>query len=275
VHGDNCGGLTCDSSAPQLSKLRWLTDADAHLEKIAIPFFDDRSTAAAVHEGFYRNVRATRYEVIATLQRAFAGEPFTDADHVCCASHPISMMDAPRLEQMQALYITGHSLGAMAALMALMLMTEPQYAHLAETLRAVYTFGQPMIGDDGLAHAFSAKPKLRSRVLRYIYRNDVVPHLPPRASGEFAHFGREFRFTGTGGWPEQTSPARQMRGLLGILVALVAFVAPQFDRFRRIHFTYSLDAHEPQHYITHLTTKRTPTEFGDYQLADQSMSPGS
>jgi hypothetical protein len=42
--------------------INWLTDADVHPDKIAIPFSNgDRSYA--VHEGFYRNVRATRYAV--------------------------------------------------------------------------------------------------------------------------------------------------------------------------------------------------------------------
>src|SRR3977135_3110043 len=67
--------------------VNWLTDADVHPDKIAFPF--PRAKAAdpaksslppdpeavpaksyAVHAGFYRNVRATRFEVIAALMRA-------------------------------------------------------------------------------------------------------------------------------------------------------------------------------------------------------------
>src|SRR5207248_397863 len=136
----------------------------------------------AVHGGFYRNVRATRYEVVGALQRALNGEPVTGEGNRL--SHPL-----------EALYITGHSLGAaMAGLMAVMLVTEPAYAEIAAKLRAVYTFGQPMIGSPELAQACDAHPFLGTNVLRYIYRRDVVTHLPPKDSGAFAHFGPEYHY---------------------------------------------------------------------------------
>jgi hypothetical protein len=89
--------------------INWLTDADVHPDKIVIPSFGGQSTA--VHEGFYRNVRATRYEVLTALQAALDGRPVTEHG-------------TQDLQRMEALYITGHSLGgAMAALMAMMLAT--------------------------------------------------------------------------------------------------------------------------------------------------------
>ncbi len=223
--------------------INWLTDADVHPDKVAIPLAgSDRRYA--VHEGFYRNVRATRYELIAALQDALQGG-------------------------LEALYITGHSLGgAMAALMAVMLVTEPAYAPIAEKLRAVYTFGQPMIGSPELAEACDDHGFLGTNVIRYIYRHDVVPWLPPGDSGRFAHFGPEYRFEGNGGWHRREHPTGQMPTVLGLLASPLAFVTRQLDRLRNCEFKYSLDDHAPQHYISRLVPPGTPNEFGDYQLAD-------
>jgi hypothetical protein len=235
--------------------INWLTDADVHPDRVAIPF-SGRNATYAVHEGFYRNVRATRYQVVAALQRALWGNPVTvHADEA--------------LKPMEALYITGHSLGgAMAALMAIMLVTEPAYASIARTLRAVYTFGQPMIGSPDLAEACDQDPFLGRNVLRYIYRHDVVAHLPPELSGKFAHFGREFRFEERWPWQPQRHPATQMPSALGILESPLAFLTRQVDRLRNVQLRYSLDDHAPQHYVSRLTPPGTATEFGDYQLVD-------
>jgi hypothetical protein len=170
---------------------------------------------------------------------------------------------------MEALYITGHSLGAaMAALMGVMLVTEPAYAKIAEKLQAVYTFGQPMIGSPELAAACNADRFLGRNVLRYIHQHDVVAHLPPRTSGAFAHFGPEYRFDGNWPWRRQMQPTPQMPSLLGLLETPVGFITRQLDRFRDVRFKYSLDDHAPQHYVSRLTPPGTATEFGDYQLAD-------
>jgi hypothetical protein len=49
--------------------INWLTDADVHPDKVAIAF-GGAGGSFAVHEGFHRNVRATRYEVVTALLRA-------------------------------------------------------------------------------------------------------------------------------------------------------------------------------------------------------------
>jgi hypothetical protein len=235
--------------------MNWLIDADVHPDKIAIPFAGGDNTYA-VHEGFYRNVRATRYEVVTALQDALAGKP-------------VGPKAKGTLAPMEALYITGHSLGgAMAALMAVMLVTDPAYAKIAEKLRAVYTFGQPMIGSPELAEACNADPFLGKNVLRYIYRHDVVAHLPPGGAGPFAHFGREYRFEGTWPWNPHAKATGQMPSLLGFLISPLAAVTRQVDRLRNVQFKYSLDDHAVSHYVSRLTPPGTPTEFGDDQLAD-------
>lgn len=79
-------------------------------------------------------------------------------------------------------------------------MHEPRYAALARRLKAVYTFGQPMLGGPEFAAACHRACDergvhvLRDRLIRHIYDRDVVPALPPRPVGPYAPFGREFHY---------------------------------------------------------------------------------
>lgn len=145
----------------------WLIDIDVAAEKIESPGFPGGS----VHAGFHRNIRATQRVVIEALRNALRDEPF------------------------DVLYITGHSLGAaMAALMAATLASNSEYREIFRRVRAVYTFAQPMVGDSDFAEACQSDDFLRNNVFRFIYGHDIVPHLPPTVSGDYRHFGREFRY---------------------------------------------------------------------------------
>ncbi|MFF1378214.1 lipase family protein [Streptomyces sp. NPDC058308] len=163
-----------------------LTDADVRPETLAMELAGERHQ---VHAGFYRNMRATRHLIMQALARAARGESVDPREK------------GVRGDGMEALYITGHSLGgAMAALMGVALVHEPRYAEIAERLRAVYTFGQPLLGGPGFADACTRARNdrdehvLRDRLLRYIFDRDVVPALPPRPVGPYAPFGREFHY---------------------------------------------------------------------------------
>ncbi|MEU6257853.1 lipase family protein [Streptomyces sp. NPDC047043] len=163
-----------------------LTDADVRPEMLAVEL---EGRKYEVHAGFYRNVRATRHLIIEALDRAVRGESLDPG------------RQGTRGGGLEALYITGHSLGAaMAALMAITLVHEPRYWHIADRLKGVYTFGQPMVGGPDLAKACEETPGpndtyvLRDRMLRYIFDRDVVPALPPRPVGPYAQFGREFHY---------------------------------------------------------------------------------
>jgi hypothetical protein len=162
-----------------------MTDADVVPEQIEVELDGEEHR---VHGGFYRNMRVTRYLVIEALRLAVEGysiEPVKEP-----AKAP------PRVRKpLEALYITGHSLGgAMAALMGVILVNEPAYERIAAKLRAIYTFGQPMLGDPAFADACERNDVLRDNLIRYIYDRDVVPHLPSRPVGPYAPFGREFQY---------------------------------------------------------------------------------
>lgn len=208
--------------------------------------------------GFYRNVRATRFEVLNALRRAAQGESVQETDEP--VPHP-----------MQARYLAGHSLGgAMASLLGIMLRTDPAFSALAERLAGVATFGQPMVGSPELAKACQADDFLGSRVVRHVYRNDVVPHLPPRDSGDFAHFGVERRFNGQHWTDGATTP--QMANLVGLLEMPMAYLSRRIELLRRLPFRYSLDDHLPHHYIAALTPTGMPSEFGDLPYLGEAAS---
>jgi hypothetical protein len=257
--------------------VNWLTDADVHPDKIAFSFPRDTKAAApaksslprdaeaapaksyAIHAGFYRNVRATRFAVIAALERALDRRSVLDDD----PESPRPPMEKP----MTTLYLTGHSLGgAMAALMAVMLAVEPDYIErFARMFKGASTFGAPMVGSPEFANACSANTFLHRNVVRYVYRKDLVPHLPPSDSDAFQHFGREYRYDRA--WKETSNkPIEQMGDLVGLIEAPLGFVASKFRLLRGIPFRFSLNDHGPQHYISAITPDKVPNEFGDAYL---------
>lgn len=231
------------------SLISWLTDIDVHPERVALRLHRS-ADSYEVHGGFYRNVRATRYAIVTALLRALEG-------------HSVLEAAEPMPHALEALYVTGHSLGgAMAALLGTMLATERAYRPIRAVLSGVYTFGQPMIGSPALAQSCDESAFLRSRLIRYVYRHDVAPHLPPRDAGAFAHFGREYRSNGEWPWSE-ARPSGQMRSMGGLLEAPLVLLARQFWLLRDLPFRYSLDDHGPQHYVAALTPPGVATEFGD------------
>eukprot|EP00249_Psilotum_nudum_P022347 c28480_g1_i2 orf=166-1689(+) len=89
------------------------------------------------------------------------------------------------------LYITGHSLGgALSALYATMILYINDTS-IIQRLAAIYTFGQPRIGDQGVAD-FMDKLLEQQQIpyYRVVYCNDLVPRVPPDLKIlEFKHFG--------------------------------------------------------------------------------------
>ena len=244
-----------------MNLVNWLTDVDVHPDKITLRFAD-APEPYAVHGGFYRNVRATRFEVIAALKRALEGRSVLDDD---TGASPMPPMAGP----MTTLYLTGHSLGgAMAALMAVMLSVDEDYVErFAPVFKGAYTYGAPMVGSPDFAKACATHRFLNRNVVRYVYKRDPVPHLPPRDSDDFQHFGREYRYEGSYPWKDTSDdPIRQIGNLIPLIEAPLAFVARQFRLLRGLPFQFSLGDHGPQHYISAITPPEVPNEFGDAYL---------
>jgi triacylglycerol lipase len=74
------------------------------------------------------------------------------------------------------LFVTGHSLGgALAVLAAADLAFDLQ--RRKSDVTAVYTYGQPRVGDPEFSAAYDAA--LKSVTFRYVNDLDIVPHVPP------------------------------------------------------------------------------------------------
>lgn len=233
--------------------VNWLTDVDAAQEKVRL----DEDALIDVHPGFYRNVRAIRWKLREALLLALAGKP-VDGD----VASPTDR--AP----MEALYLTGHSLGgAMAALLALLVRRDDEdEATFGAALAAAYTYGQPMIGSPALAAACDADPQLGGRLFRYIYEGDPIPGLPSRDTGRWAHFGRELHHV-TGlreaGWRQSSSNVGQIRFAGQLAVAFGSLALSQLLVLQRIPVLYRIDDHRPHHYIGKLAPEGAVSEFGD------------
>lgn len=220
----------------------WIGDADVGSESFSLA--NDDAQTLRVHAGFHRNVRATRWAVLQELHLALKGRSLADPRETL--GHPL-----------EALYVTGHSLGgAMAVLFALTLDGDGEDRAVTERVRAVYTFGQPLVVGTPL-------PPLAARVGRKLFRHvslrDPVPALPPAAWGTLAHFGNEYRYA-NGRWEPAVSPTPQMAGMKESLGSLVTFVASEK---RRASLRYTIAEHGPHHYIAALRPQGRVTEFGD------------
>jgi hypothetical protein len=213
----------------------WLGDADTGAERLRIP-----STSAfagnAVHRGFYRNFRATHWQVLQELALAESGRRLGNPDEA---------VEQP----LEALYVTGHSLGgAMAVLFAL------TTAH--ERLRGVYTFGQPMVISGS---APPAAESIAGKIFRHVLARDPVPALPPAAWGAYAHVGREYQCS-SDEWRLALEPTTQMQNLRDIPRSLLALLE---SGSRRESARYAIDAHPPHRYLDALRPAGRVTEFGD------------
>jgi hypothetical protein len=217
----------------------WLADADIGSASLVIG-----GEILGAHSGFYRNVLATRWGVINELNLALGGKSL---------SNPKKDLEYP----MQVLYVTGHSLGgAMAVLFSLSLVGNTEEGALADRLRAIYTFGQPMATGEPLPEfARSVAQKL----FRHVNARDPVPALPPLAWGRFAHFGHEYRFA-NGEWKASDKPMAQLKSISEIPRSLLALVG---TARRRDASRYSMAEHGPHEYISALRPKGRVTEFGD------------
>jgi hypothetical protein len=239
---------------PPTSAITWMTDLQVAPVKIPMPG-GSAHDAGHVHGGFYRNVRSTRFRIGQLIAAAIDKRSILDPD---------DQVDSP----LEALYVTGHSLGgASAAMFAASLVFEPRaHGGILEPLRAVYTYGAPMIGDPAFADACQAEPLLKNNVFRHVYAHDIVPQTPPTASGEFRHFGREFRHPANGGphdWVQSTEPTGQLHDLLQLATAPVSLLTSTIRRVKHVPFHASLGDHFPQHYIDALTPDDLRSEFGD------------
>ena len=235
-----CGRLVilCYRGTEPANLGNWLGDADVGSHTI-----DVGGGRLAVHSGFDRNVSATRWPILQLLQAAARGESI---------ARPGARVDHP----LEALYVTGHSLGgAMAALFALRLAGSEDGRGLDGRLRAIYTFGQPLTTGGPLPERALAVGR---KLFRHVHARDVVPSLPPAAWGALEHFGHEFHYA-NGEW-RRREPAAQLSSFRDVSRSVLAMLAPAGKRDKS---AYTIADHGPHHYIAALRPAGRVTEFGD------------
>jgi hypothetical protein len=219
----------------------WLGNADVGPDAVALS-----GEQAGFHSGFYRNLRITRRIVIEELKHAIEGRSLAD---------PSQRVEHP----MEALYLTGHSLGgAMAVLFAVSTAATADTKVIAERVRAVYTYGQPM----ALAEPVTKLAReVGQKVFRHVMSRDVIPALPPAQSGKFTHVGHEYVHA-DGEWHPAATPVSQLRNMREISgsVLLSVFATPKRSATSR----YALGDHGPHRYINALRPADRITEFGDW-----------
>lgn len=219
----------------------WLGDVDVGPGSSLLSL-EGGARRVRVHAGFYRNVRATFPDVVRELAAAAEGRSLADHDRTVDNG-------------LEALYVTGHSLGgAMALLFGLMLSDGAMHRHLAGRLRALYTFGQPL----ALDAAPGLLPALESKVFRHVITGDPIPVLPPASWARLTHIGREYRYAGDE-WRRAEVPSDQMRSARAIPQLILGGLGPA----RRSASRWSFREHAPHRYLAALRPAGRVTEFGD------------
>ncbi|WP_437573525.1 lipase family protein [Sorangium sp. So ce887] len=263
------------------SLINWMANINAKVE----PFH----AMGHVHGGFYRSFLALWPTLSPLLGAALRGMSLCDVSHRAMAKYhcrsagtdaptsgdtaepdcgderdsrepmlsnvgPTRAGDAPAAgdEDEPALYITGHSLGGALAVLAAARLYTVGILHEWhwKKLRGIYTFGQPMVGDQEFVRRYERG--FGHMLFRHIYENDVVPRMPPRTAGDFRHMGEEYHSTDRG-WIYQSKLVSQARSLVGsTLTGITAFVMDQLAGIPvlgRIPFPYSWEAHSPVNYL--------------------------
>lgn len=152
------------------------------------------------------------------------------------------------MSPMQALYVTGHSLGAaLAALATAVIFSDPDCVSWRKRFRGLYTFGQPMVGDAIFAN--QCESRFGVMTFRHVYGNDLVARMPPRSTGPFKHFGEEYTNVDDR-WTRRAKTLSQaytqaLRRPLGA----VGWVTQQLPQTRWLRLPFSVDDHGCLNYI--------------------------
>jgi hypothetical protein len=258
--------ILCYRGTEPYSLPNWMTDADIDSEARNLRV---DGQAFPVHPGFYRNMRAIDLPLLERLRSAADGGV------------------------LEAVYVTGHSLGgAMAAMNGLLLLNDPARETVREKLRSIYTYGQPMIGGPTLADQM-AKSGHDERFHRFVYEKDVVPWAPPKGAGRsvYRHFGRSYHLDATSGehWkkqgalpPEVAIKQTSVQHFLAAFVNLLTVKLPKLDdaigRLDRfvdgvpvlnrfdIRVGLTIGDHLPLRYVRALADPDSLSEFGEYPV---------
>jgi hypothetical protein len=234
--------ILCFCGTDPANIMTWMTDMSVHVD----PFYSH----GHVHGGFYRNVRALWRNIAESIDLALQGINIYTRGKPTDGAQSEDGRAKKSLNKLEGLYITGHSLGgAMAALSAAIMYNSSKYEHLKDALRAVYTFGQPMIGDSMFAD--KCEHDFGRIVFRHVYGNDIVPRMPPLIAGRFKHCGQEYHSKSDGWELKRTAVYQAPSAILGNAFGIAAWMKQQVPMLGelKLKLPYSWDDHSPLHYV--------------------------
>jgi hypothetical protein len=213
-------GVLCFRGTEPMRAVSWLTDVNVQPTQFL--------SMGRVHGGFIRNLRAVWSDVDAEVGPACQGRDGGS--------------------KLEALYLTGHSLGgAMAVLAAATLFKDPQWKAWRNVVRGVYTYGQPMVGDPEFAA--SCEAAFGFMHFRHVFEHDLVPRMPPTLVGRFEHSGMEYAGSADGGWSPRRRAVSQASSVLSIPIAFAAFLLEQIPLLAGVPLPYSIGDHSPNGYL--------------------------
>jgi hypothetical protein len=232
--GERSIGIICfrgtEFGGPELTDA--FTDANALLVANQNIASGGGSRAGKVHKGFHRSALYIWDYLRAAMEAAFMQDGEVALD---------------------ALYVTGHSLGAaVAVIVGENLYNDAELEPYKAVLRGVYTFGQPAAGDAVYA-AECERSGYARMVYRHVYDSDWVPTLPPFSTGDYRHFGQALVSTERGWEMSSKTPLRALTIVGSGLLAAGAFFSQRFvvGRWltRLLQLKFSLEDHLPDHYV--------------------------
>jgi len=220
------GAIVAFRGTEPTNVINWL--ADASLKEVAFHAKAKAVPHGYVHGGFYRNTRAIWPQVVEELARL-----------------------NPRW-----IYLTGHSFGGALAVLAGALLVDYKaenhplgYGDLWDRVKGIFTFGQPMVGDQAFADSYAVP--LEGKLLRFVYAHDIVPHLPPGTNGWTpVHFGDEYHGSDGAKWTRHKKVSCPIPEELGTnLLVVGAWIKDQMGLAPRLELPYSWGDHAPNNYV--------------------------
>lgn len=151
----------------------WMDDLNALM--IPLHWHGTENDREKIHWGFYRSYMSVRDQII---------------------TNGIETISRNEWKDIKTIHIVGHSLGgAIASICGLDLRTNYNQNLTEDKEIRIVTLGQPRIGNLAFSEYYDRCFPGANDTLRIVNGNDIVPHLPPLATG-YIHHSREVWVSG-------------------------------------------------------------------------------
>ncbi|KAI8549929.1 hypothetical protein RHMOL_Rhmol06G0063400 [Rhododendron molle] len=149
-------------------------DSDQWRTNIDISWYQLKGAAGRIHSGFLRALGLQKK----TGWPKYMIEEGSGRQYAYYALKQ-KLREELKKEKNVKFILTGHGLGGALAILFAAGLVLHEEKELLESLDWVYTFGQPMVGNEQFGNWMWEKMRIYDvKYLRYVYCNDVVPRLP-------------------------------------------------------------------------------------------------